>query len=656
MSAAFTLDTYTRREELPSGVLAVPPPIWRLRMRIPEGSPNRLGIFFFYDAQGVVDRYVEVLLADMVKNLSELTIVVNGRLTPEGRSRLEAFTRTIIVRENTGLDVWAYKTAMEHHGWDKLSTFDEIILFNATIMGPVRPFAEMFDEMNARDLDFWGMNWFHRVDGDPFGMAPEGYLPRHLQSHFHAYRKSLVSSQVFQSYWDTMPEIHSYTESIGYHESQFTQRFERLGFRSDVYVNTQEYEGRTYYPLMFYPRDLIENKKCPVFKRRSFFHDYFDTMTQSVGSATRELYDYLRDETDFDTDLIWENALRTMHMADIQHSLNLTYVLPTKAVEKEPAPMRIALIAHLYYMDLLEETLTYIRSMPQGCDIILTAGSDEKVATIKNAVKDMPYRVDVRKIENRGRDVSALLVGAGDVVMDYDLVCFVHDKKVTQLSPYSKGDGFALKCFDNLLASTDFVLNVIAEFQREPRMGALMPPPPNHAEYFPGYSMSWGPNYEITVDFLKSLGIRVPISPDKEPVSPLGTMFWFRPKALAPLLEREWAYEDFPPEPNAIDGTFLHAVERAYGYVAQSSGYFCAWLLSDRFARTELTNLSFALQEMTKAVSSTVPRDTLHGMVQWIKGTPPRMKLMKEAIRPLVPRSLQSPLGRAYRAVRKRLR
>jgi len=40
-------------------------------------DPKRLGIFFFFDAQGIVDSYVETLLTDMVKNLSELVIVVN---------------------------------------------------------------------------------------------------------------------------------------------------------------------------------------------------------------------------------------------------------------------------------------------------------------------------------------------------------------------------------------------------------------------------------------------------------------------------------------------------------------------------------------------------------------------------------------------------
>ena len=104
-----------------------------------DDAPRRLGIFFFYDGDGVVDSYVEAMLADMVKNLSELTVVVNGDLSSKSYARLARFTDKIILRENVGLDVWAYKTAMESYGWERLAEFDEVVLFNATIMGPVYP-------------------------------------------------------------------------------------------------------------------------------------------------------------------------------------------------------------------------------------------------------------------------------------------------------------------------------------------------------------------------------------------------------------------------------------------------------------------------------------------------------------------------------------
>ena len=616
-------------------------------------DPKRLGIFFFFDAQGVVDSYVEALLADMVKNLSELVIVVNGEVTAKSYAKLSAFTDNIILRENKGLDAWAYKTALESYGWDRLVEFDEVVLFNATIMGPVYPFEEMFTEMAGRDIDFWGITWFHKVPYDPFGHAAEGYLPRHLQSHFHAYRRSLVSSKAFQDYWDNLPQMSSYEDSVGLHEAPFTQRFERLGFTSDVYVNTEDLEGYTFSPVLFAPKRLIEEKRCPIFKRRSFFHDYQDLVRQSVGNTSLDLYEYLRDHTDFDTNLIWDNVLRSMNMEDLVKNLHLTYVLPTQAVAREPKPQKVALIAHLYYMDLLEPTLAYVKSMPEGTDLILTVGSQEKAELVEEACKDLPYNVTVRLIENRGRDVSALLVGCKDIIHDYDLVCFTHDKKVTQVRPYSVGDGFAIKCFENLLATRDFVKNVIATFDAEPRLGLLAPTPPNHGDYFPLFSMGWGPNFERTKTLLeKELNLSVPIDESKSPIAPLGTMFWFRPAALKPLFDHDWTWEEFPPEPNNIDGTVLHAIERAYGYVAQASGYFCGWLFSDSFARIEITSLSHYVQDFTYAVAENGILGYEDDMVSNLFRRGVELKRLKKKAERWIPRPLHKPLLKAFQRAR----
>jgi len=576
-----------------------------------DGAVNRLGIFFFYDAQGVVDDYVTTLLDGLAPHFTEMAIVCNGELTDEGRAKLARYTGNITVRANQGFDAWAYKTAMDSYGWDALTEFDEIVLFNATIMGPVHPFSEMFDAMDKRDLDFWGITKFHKVPFDPFGRSPFGYLPEHIQSHFHAYRKSLVSSKEFQNYWDNLPPINSYEDSVGLHESLFTKRFADLGYTWDVYVNTNDLEGYTYGPITFAAKQLIEDRHCPIFKRRSFFHDYHDVLNQSVGNASLGLYEYLRDHTGYDTDLIWQNLLRTVQLSDLTKNLQLVRVLSQDNAQPIPQKFRVALVLHLYYMDILDQILRYARSMPEGCDVIITVGSEEKACIVKERCEGMPYNIDVRVIENRGRDVSALLVGAGKDVLNYDLVCFAHDKKVTQIKPLSVGDGFAYKCFENILASKAYVANIIDQFEREPHLGVLMPNPPEHGNYFPVFTLSWGDNFDGTVQLLRDIHKTVPLDKKKEVIAPLGTMFWFRPKALHGLIDKSWEYSDFPPEPNPADGSFLHFVERAYCYVAQSNGYYSEYILSDRFARLEITNLAFETRELAKAIGPTLARPTL---------------------------------------------
>ena len=108
---------------------------------------KRLGIFFFYEKNGDVDDFIPYYLRNLAKNLTELIVVCNGKLSEQGRAAFSEFTDQILVRENKGLDVWAYKTALDFYGWDKLCAFDEVVMTNSTLMGPVRPLREMFDAM-----------------------------------------------------------------------------------------------------------------------------------------------------------------------------------------------------------------------------------------------------------------------------------------------------------------------------------------------------------------------------------------------------------------------------------------------------------------------------------------------------------------------------
>ena len=50
---------------------------------------KRIGIFVFYDATGVVDDYVEVLLKSMRKEVQKLIVVVNGVIERSGYQRLK---------------------------------------------------------------------------------------------------------------------------------------------------------------------------------------------------------------------------------------------------------------------------------------------------------------------------------------------------------------------------------------------------------------------------------------------------------------------------------------------------------------------------------------------------------------------------------------
>jgi lipopolysaccharide biosynthesis protein len=64
---------------------------------------------------------------------------------------------------------------------------------------------------------------------------------------------------------------------------------------------------------------------------------------------------------------------------------------------------------------------------------------------------------------------------------------------------------------------------------------------------------------------------------------PVRTMFWARPKALAPLLRLDLTWDAYPHEPLSPDGTVLHALERLLPLVAEEAGYHHATTYVPRF-------------------------------------------------------------------------
>ena len=565
------------------------------------GNENRrLLIFFFYDPQGIVDRYIPYMLNDMKRNVSKILFVSNGEIAPESRPVVESFADEILERKNEGLDAWAYKEAQEKIGWDALAEYDELVLMNYTIMGPVYPFREMFEKMNGEDLDFWGMTCCHKVDFDPSDLIDLGYIPEHLQSHFLVIRKKMLASADYRAYWEKLPKITTYNESVAYHETYFTRHFAGLGYRWQAYVKTDDLQKDRPSPIIFQPKKLIEERHCPVFKRRCFIHNYDDFFSQTAGESTYELMTYLRDHTDYDTDMIWENILRCYEMSDIKNVMQLNYVLSSALTTgKKRSSRKIALVFHAYFADLAENTRRYVNCMPADADIYITTDTSEKKRLFEQTFAGHKFhKLQVIQIENRGRDVSSLLVGAKDFIMDYDLVCFAHDKKVVQFKPATVGAGFAYQCLENVLGTDAYVENVIDLFEKNPRLGLLTPPPPFHGDYFSLSGDFWTQNFDTTRALHSRLGLRVPISRDHSPIAPLGTMFWFRPVGMKKLFDVDWNYSDFPQEPNGTDGTILHAIERIYGFVEQDAGFYSAWGMVDYSASMILTNYAYICNQL----------------------------------------------------------
>lgn len=345
----------------------------------------------------------------------------------------------------------------------------------------------------------------------------------------------------------------------------------------------------------------ISELKMPILRRRIFFNDFGEYMQVGYGEDADRTLNYIDKNTDYDVGLIWENIIRTVNQTDFHNRLHLNYIIDSQRSDYV-GNKKIAVLAHIYYAELSEYCEKYIKNFSPDCDLYITTSHEENVKKIEEVFSHSNHKnFVIRVIENRGRDVSALLVACKDVILNgnYDYICFMHDKKMPQIKWQKAAKAFADRCFDGVAYSECYVKNIIKLFEDNPYLGAVTALPPYHERYFPVIGGSWIGNYDVSNELLKKLHYDVNINKDKQPIAPYGTIFWFRPKAMAKLLEENWDYSDFPQEPiGATNGTILHALERLYFCSVQESGYYSAYVIADKLAQYEITNLTYFVQSL----------------------------------------------------------
>lgn len=544
---------------------------------------NRVAIYVFWEQHGIVRDYVRVYLEGLKDIASKVIVVANGGVNQEGKEILHKADVELIERENIGIDFWAYKTAIDSLG-HTISQFEEVILTNCSSYGPIYPFEEMFSVMDKRKVDFWGIT--------EWPLNANGYEGTWILSYFIVFNPTVFLSDDWQHYWANLPKVFSREECIEKHETKFTSYFANRGYTYDVYCpNNKDYIDLT----IEAPDKLIIDMKCPILKRKAFCTEYIRFLSYHRGNASKKAFDYIKENHLYNTDYILDDLLATQHYTDIKNLLHLNYILPSNQLTTDVWKKRkIAIFFHVFYEDLLDINFRYLQSMPEDADIYITSSKADLKIPVETRIKNLGFKnARFELVEARGRADSAFLVYDSQYIDNYDYVCIAHDKKSSFLRPGCIGLDFGFHVLDSLLKSKEYVKNIIAEFEKNPRLGILEPVNLLHGNYMTLAGQEWGANYDKTVAFLRKAEVNVRIAAEVPPIAPMGAMFWFRPKCLKKLLDMEWEYEDFPEEPMPLDGAIIHIVERAIPFFAQDAGYLIGWVTSSEDAEVYITNLYY---------------------------------------------------------------
>lgn len=253
---------------------------------------KRLGIFVFYDEQGVVDRYVKWLLEDLKANITDLIIAINGEVRPDGYQYFKSIAQEVIIRKNQGLDGGAYADVIcDFLGQARLERYEEVVFSNDTYYGPFVSFQHIFKKMEDVTTDFWGLSYLDM-----------GVLSL-VDAYFFVVKERVIKSGDLYSFFKSIQgKITDYNEACIHFEVGILSYLRARNYKFSTYMPPRVIN--IYYELLLDKNIDFKSKSDPVVKKKCF--------SDGALSNAQSLYllNRIQKNSDYRIEMILENVAR----------------------------------------------------------------------------------------------------------------------------------------------------------------------------------------------------------------------------------------------------------------------------------------------------------------------------------------------------------
>lgn len=241
-----------------------------MTQKVVSSDKKRILFFVHYNKYDELSEHVVYLLQHIAKIYSKIVLISNSTLASNDLERLDGLYTTFIQRENIGFDFGAWKDALLHEGWDALAEYDSVTLMNDTCFGPIFDFESVYQKMQTKNVDFWGLVNHKKVENTACNENIS--IPEHIQSYFLCFNADVAAAACFKKFWVSVQNENDVEFVIEKYEIRLTQYLVDNGFRSAAFFDTSHRleHGDNFSHL--HPDITIANK-VPLVKIKSFFEN-----------------------------------------------------------------------------------------------------------------------------------------------------------------------------------------------------------------------------------------------------------------------------------------------------------------------------------------------------------------------------------------------
>ncbi|MBE6461488.1 MAG: DUF616 domain-containing protein [Alphaproteobacteria bacterium] len=264
----------------------------------PNNKKRYLCLFAGYSAKGKMEDYAINYIRHLSK-IAEVHYFADCQMKRGELAKISDFVKFAGAERHKMYDFGSWSKLFGRFSYEDLYKYDGIILANDSCYGPIFPLENMFNEMERRNVDFWGCTQNNRVR--------EG---THIQSYFVVLSRDVFTSYAFTDFLKNVKVEKVRSDIVKKYEYRLTGLLSRYGFTYDTYIKPEFLASSD-------PIDLL-NQRCPLLKVKNFT---VCGHTMKYSPNTYRLISYLKDNYEYDVNYI----LRHLDYLDDEYMTRLDF-------------------------------------------------------------------------------------------------------------------------------------------------------------------------------------------------------------------------------------------------------------------------------------------------------------------------------------------
>lgn len=442
---------------------------------------------------------------------------------------------------NSNNDFAAWAWAIQHNVISE--DIEGLLLTSNRILGPLFNLEPILEDMNSRQLDFWGLTESYHKDW-------------HLQSHFLHFNRKTFRSEEFKTFFHNDFSFSSFDiDRMKENEINLSKSLRAAGFIGAAFVRSGELPAGDNDELgasnLFFWCDLLQRHRFPFVPRNVIVNNKrkFDEIL--------ELLSVIEDNSDYNIEQVIDVLVESFQASAIPKTISY----------------RALVLCHLFFPDMAMSLVKRLQAIKfhDARFIFNLSGALAGSLYFQKIIRRMFPGCVIVCAPNMGRDIGGKLFALEtslQLEIESDITLIIHDKKSLHLG---EGDLWRDELLKIIEPSQIKVVERI--FTKESDVGIVGAKRFIQDEYDENKKVFLCTSNKQITSLLKKYDIN---TNDYRFVA--GNIFWIRSSLLKNFFSRRSLMQirSELEKGNALDfgqGTFIHSWERIMSWIATSEGY-----------------------------------------------------------------------------------